>query len=125
MYVLSNDDLSFYSDYHKDAYGFRPRGSLCEFESEADFRAAIDRLEVVVTDSLERERVEGLAALREFEEAITRLVESGAGDRATALRWLYEAEDDGYTEIGYFLWSNGIPYILEPSYKAEISAAIA
>ena len=45
-------DGSFYSDVHKDAYGFRPRGHT--FESEEEFHARMEEL-IEISNRVARE----------------------------------------------------------------------
>ena len=53
-------DGSIYSDLHKDAYGFRPRGELAMFKDIADFDEAWKR----AADALEREVERDVRSLR-------------------------------------------------------------
>ena len=89
-----------YWDMYKDAHGVRPRGidtstwALADFESEfASLGTAI-----AVAD-MERKESEQKSSY-EFEARMKTLIGAGAKDRATALRWVHEAEgtngDDEY-----------------------------
>ena len=115
--------ILLYSDFHKDAYGFRPRTinvyALTTEELEADFA----RFEQVCDDN----RIEELAAEAEADNAfralITNTIQMGAGDEVTALRWIAEGavEQYGY-DYEHFLWSQGIAY---SAYGKEIAQKIA
>jgi hypothetical protein len=100
---------STYWDMYKDAYGFRPRGidtsnwSLEDFEEEfVTLGQAIDRAEV------QRQEDEAKAIFA-FEKRVNDLLDSGASDRATAIRWIHEAEfTNGDNE--FLAYELGLPY---------------
>ena len=124
-YELSHREnlILLYSDFHKDAYGFRPRTinvyALTTEELEADFA----RFEQVCKDN----RIEELAAEAQADNAfrtlITNTIQMGANDEVTALRWIAEGaiEDYGY-DYEHFLWNQGIAY---SKYGQEIAKKIA
>ena len=117
--------ILLYSDFHKDAYGFRPRTinvyALTTEELEADF----DRFEQVCNEN----RVAEVAAEEEadirFKELIANTIAIGAGDEPTALRWIVEG---AYPEYGFdyehFLWSQGIAYTEYGKAMAKVIAPI-
>ena len=115
--------ILLYSDFHKDAYGFRPRTinvyALTTEELEADF----DRFEQVCADN----RIEELAAEAEadtaFKTLIANTIQMGANDEVTALRWIAEGavEQYGY-DYEHFLWNQGIAY---SAYGKEIARKLA
>ena len=115
--------ILLYSDFHKDAYGFRPRTinvyALTTEELEADF----DRFEQVCADN----RIEELSAEAEADKAFQALISStiqmGANDEVTALRWIAEGavEDYGY-DYEHFLWNQGIAY---SAYGKELAKRFA
>ena len=98
-----------YWDMYKDAYGHRPRGidtsawTLADFDTEfASLGAVIQREEIARKESEAR-------ASHDFEMRMQSLMMSGAKDRATALRWVHEAEGtDGDDE--YLCFTLGLPY---------------
>jgi hypothetical protein len=105
-------DEELFSDLHKDAMGFRPRGH--EFYSASRERkqeiwdSYIDTLNV----ELERESAERVANSAAFEKKISDLIDMGAGDRETAIRWLMTSDDeeDDFTHYGvsWALYSFGL-----------------
>ena len=115
--------ILLYSDFHKDAYGFRPRTvnvyALTTEELEADF----DRFEQVCADN----RIEELSAEAEadkaFQALITNTITIGANDEVTALRWIAEGavEQYGY-DYEHFLWNQGIAY---SAYGKELAKRFA
>ena len=85
-------DDNIFSDLHKDAYGFRPRGheyyeATPERKQEIWVRVS-DDLEASQEEESRREQ----EAVAEFKAQITRVIEAGAGNRITALRWMTSTE---------------------------------
>ena len=100
-----------YSDMHKDAYGFRPRfdysgWTLDKFNSQFELMGQI----IEADNKVEKENQEKSA--HDFEMRVLSLLQTGAKNRAMALRWIHEAEgsngDDEYLcfllglSYGYF-----------------------
>ncbi len=88
-------DDDTYSDLHKDVYGFRPRGEaylawtrMTDAEKQAEWDYLVRRL----GEEVDRERIEQEEAAARFEARVTATIAAGAGDRETALRWIYDAE---------------------------------
>ncbi|MCP4831738.1 MAG: hypothetical protein GY886_05940 [Gammaproteobacteria bacterium] len=101
--------ISYISDAHKDAYGFRPRGYNYAEWSIADLEAEADRLSEAVTRAIEAEEVQQNQAVEAFEQAVQNTIDMGAGNRATALRWLTDAETFySHQCVESFVWSQGI-----------------
>ena len=99
--------ISDYSDIHKDARGFRPRGNL-DGVSNDTLEAMIADLHYEAAEAAEDERRAELLAVEEFEERLESLIASGAGHRETALRWLLEGEDT--TDLRMLEWAHGLPH---------------
>lgn len=100
---------NLYSDMYKDAHGFRPRHVDTTHWTEEMFVAEFEALELVIRqEELLRAFNEG-QAIERFEARMANLMATGAQDRATAIRWIMEAEgaagDPDYAE--YLL---GVPY---------------
>lgn len=101
---------SLYSDFHKDVYGFRPRGMSPEFwESEAALQAAIDDVERASVAIFAEEQEREQQAIQRFEARVAEVQAMGAGDRATALRWIMDGSDAG-GDWEYLCYQNGLPY---------------
>jgi hypothetical protein len=100
---------SIYWDMYKDAFGIRPRGIDTSAWTEADFQAEFKELGEVI-DREEKIRVAAQEnAMFSFEKRVDDLIYSGAKDRATAMRWIHEAEDTcGDDE--YLCYTLGLPY---------------
>ena len=92
--MFTFDDLTV-SDLHKDARGFRPHAAFME-----GWNASDDENKQAIWDGLIRElerhqaweAIREREALSEFQGELEILIESGAGDRQTALRWMTETE---------------------------------
>jgi len=108
--------MSFLSDCYKDAYGFRPRGVYnVEVMTIDDINAEIDRVNVIVSDNMEREAIAEENAVWEFQALVSKTIKLGAGDEKTALKWLFEANlaernitEVDFMDIEHFVWAYGI-----------------
>lgn len=105
------------SDLHKDARGFRPSADfMAHFKALAhDAQQAIwDGLcaELEITMADERAAKERAAAA--FEARVTATIDAGARDRATAIRWIIDAEgqaeDVAYYGMGSLCYHLGLAY---------------
>ena len=98
-----------FSDFHKDAYGFRPRSH--EFYSATPERKqeiwdfvgrAFDRRQ-------EEEAELEAQSLIDFEKEVQAYIELGAGDRQTALRWMSQNETFYHSQdVEHWVWKQGI-----------------
>lgn len=96
-----NDLADIYSDLHKDVYGMRPRDMAlcaCDYPDHQSLVEAMSHLKrrfdgVVAASKEEFARQERIQQRRiaEFECHIERSVRCGAGDRATAIRWMCDS----------------------------------
>ena len=115
--------ILLYSDFHKDAYGFRPRGfnvyALTTEELEADFA----RFGQICDDNRAEEMAAEAEADKAFQALVANTIQMGARDEVTALRWIAEGavEDYGW-DYEHFLWNQGIAYT---TYGKEIAEKIA
>jgi len=100
---------STYWDMHKDAYGVRPRCIDTSAWTIEDFEAEFVILgQAIEAEDKARKEAEK-TAMFSFEKRVDDLIYSGAGDRATAIRWIHEAEDtQGDDE--YLCYTLGLPY---------------
>jgi hypothetical protein len=86
--------IQIYSDFHKDAYGFRPRYDYHVYtlaQLEADF----DRFEEICEWNEKEEEQANERASVAFEKRVQSVIDMGAGDRKTALRWILDSYDGG------------------------------
>lgn len=98
-----------FSDFYKEANGFRPRHidtsswSLADFDAEFESLAQTCKENAVIQDASEA------VAITRFEARIVDLIAIGAKDRTTAIRWISEAEDCG-SDMSYLCFCLGLPY---------------
>jgi hypothetical protein len=98
-----------YWDMYKDAHGIRPRGIDTSSWTEADFMKEFDYLGQLITQQ-EEARVEAEhMAIVKFEQRVLKLLVLGASDRATAVRWIHEAEGTSGDDE-YLCWTLGLSY---------------
>jgi hypothetical protein len=101
---------SIYWDMYKDAFGIRPRGIDTSVWTEADFLAEFKELGEII-DREEKVRVQAQQnAMFSFEKRVDDLIFSGARDRATAIRWIHEAEGT-MGDDEYLCYTLGLPYM--------------
>ena len=116
-------------DAHKDAYGFKPDWREVNALSDSELQEWLDE---VLYPECERQVLEQEAAEKakadEFERSVSSVIESGAGDRETAIRWILDAEipeEDRGTQLAtadYVRWSLGLPYSYEAEFKTALTA---
>lgn len=113
------------SDMFKDAHGFRPRDTYPEYMDEASVNKEYARLEALIVEDIQRERVAQLANQREYETYLTTLQEQFGIDRYTAIRWDHEANEDMLDpgDFSYWIYNRGMSYDLTDTYRAEFRAA--
>jgi hypothetical protein len=100
---------STYWDMHKDAYGFRPRGIDTSTWTLEDFNREFESMsKVIEADEVARKAAEANATVV-FEQRIQSLIQTGAKDRATAMRWIHEAEGT-QGDDDYLAWNLGLSY---------------
>lgn len=99
----------YYSDYHKELYGFRPPLAGLTVE---DLKAEIAALDAAAPAIWDEEKAREEAAINSFLQRVESIKAAGAGDFETAVRWMMDAEDDPYctADPGYFEYLYGLPY---------------
>ena len=98
-----------YWDLYKDVYGFRPRHFNTDGMTEAELVSELDALQAEGERVWEAEKVRQAENLAKVESRIEALIGMGASDRATALRWIMDAEGaNGDAE--YLCYLLDIPY---------------
>jgi hypothetical protein len=98
-----------FSDVYKEAHGFRPRHVDTTSWTVEQFHSEFEELGRICKQNAEFRRADELLAARRFEDRISKLMASGAGDRATAIRWVAEAEDAGQ-DLEYLCFLLGLEY---------------
>jgi hypothetical protein len=98
-----------YWDMYKDAHGVRPRGINTSSWTEEDFIKEFDYLGKVIEEQTAARREAEKGAIRDFEARIGEMINLGANDRETALRWIHEADGSGGDDE-FLCYLNGLPY---------------
>lgn len=113
--ALKEDLYSFISDASKDANGCRRRLDISEY-TVAELEELCDFYAAAASRAAEEERAREAAAEARFEKTVASLIESGAGDRATAVRWIRDA----YSESDLAYGDDYIKYSLGVSYRYDL-----
>lgn len=104
--------LTYISDVHKDAYGFRPRGSYDNY-SVVELKAELDRLCEIAEEEYKRQQELEAEAYKTLHKHLADLVSIGARDFKQALAWDIQAEEcehDGFVDFGFYCYKKGIAY---------------
>lgn len=108
-YTFSDE---YFSDFHKDAFGFRPSRSEYEWwstASDAEKQSYWDRMGSAMEARTAREAEWTKIALSTFEKLVADTIANGAKDVATAHRWIMEASShEGDWE--FLCYDHGLPY---------------
>ena len=122
--------LSYISDLYKDVNGVRPRFYNFNDWSDAELEAFEAQLIAQLKENEELERLQEEADVKSFEELVQKTIDLGAGNRKTALRWIYEGhyeeKPDLYWDLDCFLYERGIVHSnLGQQVKKEIQEIYA
>jgi len=104
--------LTYISDVHKDAYGFRPRGSYDNY-SVVELKAELDRLCEIAEEEYKRQQELEAEAYKALHKHLADLVSIGARDFKQALAWDIQAEEcehEGFVDFGFYCYKKGIAY---------------
>ena len=109
-----NEVLSYISDLYKDVNGVRPRGYNFHEWSDIELEAFTDKLIAQLKENEELERLQEEADVKRFQDQVQKTIELGAGNRKTALKWLFSSEEYDQGEyitdwdVDGFLYKKGI-----------------
>ena len=109
-----NEVLSWISDLYKDVNGVRPRFYNFNEWSDSELEAFTDKLIAQLKENEELEHLQEEADVKRFQGQVQKTIELGAGDRKTALKWLFSSEEYDQGEyvtdwdVDGFLYKNGI-----------------
>lgn len=96
-----------YCEMHKDVYGVKARWYRAESVEQA--RKDLDALQEALRQEMAREAKAQDAAAAEVEQVIANMIEFGAADRETAIRWLHDSNDTGGDDA-YLEFHLGLKY---------------
>jgi hypothetical protein len=100
---------SIWWDAYKDARGFRPRGQDVSNWTAEDFLYEISDLNIEIEMAEKARREDEAAAVVRFSKRVQEVINMGAGNYETALRWIHEA-DGTQGDDEYLCYHNGLPY---------------
>ena len=106
-----NSMLQIYSDYHKEAFGYRPRGLDYSAISDEQLISDFKHFGELCTENAIDEAKQLEADLKAFDVLIERTIQLGAGDYKTALKWLFEGfgmDWQNPQNLEHFVWCKGI-----------------
>lgn len=104
------DELgAVYYDFYKEVYGIRPRWVNHEEATIEWYEAELEQLQIQADINWQEQLVREGEATAKFEKSIDSLIASGAGDRATAIRWIHEANDSNGDDE-YLCYLLDLPY---------------
>lgn len=98
-----------FSDFYKEANGFRPRHIDTSSWTLEDFDAEFEVLARVCRENAINQAAAETEAAKVLEARIVSLMQSGAKDRAMAIRWIAEAEECN-GDMEYLCFLVGVPY---------------
>lgn len=109
--MIRSDLISYISDAHKDAYGFRPTYWDLSETSIEELKEIAREMSNAAYDAIQRQRLEQEEALETVEFQIACNIEMGARDRETAIRWIVESLDmGGFATAEYACYQLGLSY---------------
>lgn len=121
MYDYSDDLIS---DFFKDTNGFRPgSGYMAAWDAMTpdQKQEEWDYLAKNFERNQAREQAEQAEVISNFEKKILDLLELGAGNRETAIRWFLDSlelsESDAQYGAGYVCYKLGFPYSMESVFE--------
>ena len=113
-------DLEMYIyDMHKAAYGVKGRHYDFKSMSMDDLRKLADRIADAVEVAEAEEAHAAEVAIADFEATVGEFIESGAGDRETALRWM-TMEETFYVKQDVESWVYGHGFLFTSHGKAVV-----
>jgi len=114
-------DDSILSDLHKEAFGFRPSSSYyTHWRSLTDDEKQIE-WENLCAASEQSEQDERDAEARNYTRWQTRiedLIQMGAGDKVTAIRWDMQAQKAEPGEVSFYCYACGLSWRVEDEIHA-------
>jgi len=115
VFVPTREDIVDYIwDVYKEVNGIRPRWMDFDSMSYEELDTYAKELAAQAEEEYKQRQLEQAADLRAFEEQVQAIIACGAGDRATALRWMADAAGaDDYLSVESWLYSEGILFCAE------------
>ena len=92
--LTNSKDGDLFSDLFKDVCGFRPRGTLAQFESLDAFDAEYKRLAQELSRQLDEDRVRQAANVDKFFERVSETMQLCSCDQVRAIEIIADAEGE-------------------------------
>ena len=110
-----NECLMWISDLYKDVYGTRPRGYNFESFSFQELTDFVNDLNEMGEEQEKQEKEWAEKCVVEFKKELQKVIDAGAEDRKTALKWMLQGDMGDSKEldlfaIDTFTMSRGINY---------------
>ena len=103
----------YFSDFHKDVYGYRPRGgewtSWVEMSAVA-FNEALDRMMAKMEADIAQEKLDEEAALVEFKKELKAVMVAERCDWKEAMTCMLEADAVEKHMIDHWLWEKNLSF---------------
>jgi hypothetical protein len=105
-------DYDTFSDLHKDVHGFRPSAIFMKNVKRFSDQERDDLWEALciqLEENTKAEKAQEEADVAKFEARVLDVIDLGAGDRETALRWIASQETFYHIQdVEHFVWEQGI-----------------
>lgn len=116
-------ETDLFSDLHKDAYGFRPRSHRFYTSSPEEKQIIWDFTIIDLNRELKSQEEAEVQADRDFETNIYKIIDLGAKDRETAIRWMLDAEFDNY-DLMYGFDAVSYEFGISNKFRYEVQSVI-
>lgn len=106
------DLKQLYSDYHKEAYGIRPRHDYSDY-TLSQLQACYEQFASICEENARIEEKREKVAVESFKASARKIMNSGAKDFMTAIRWMMQADDVNpryRQDVENWMWDHGILY---------------
>ena len=110
-----NECLMWISDLYKDVYGSRPRNWNFEIMSFQELTDFVNSLSDQADEQNKQEQEWAEKCVVKFKKNLQKVIDSGAGDKETALRWMLQGDMGDSKELDMyaiesFTMQRGIDY---------------
>lgn len=86
--------------------------------TDEEFKKELDYWGQQADNEIKREQEEEAMALKDFEKRVLDTINTGAGDRKTAIKWILQGEGlEKERDPGYVCYCLGLPYSMEKEFK--------
>ena len=112
------DLISYISDAYKDLNGLRPRYMDFDSMSEEELEQMARELSDAISEEVKMDRVREQNRIDSFERSISTMMELGAPDRESAIRWIMDANDVyDRADTEFVCYQLGLPYSMSSMFE--------